>query len=204
MLAMSQQNFINLAGQLCKVPTVESGGYVPWWTHMIFVKDTVSFPTDSSGAFTYINSALNGSAFGNTNIGVGNSSNVNNCLGIASFPNTAGIHNNDTFMFNGTVDVVAKKTGRVGGVILTNLYGPNTSVQIQANYPIPADATNAVYLARSGDNSSTSDVPAHTIWNYLAITDSVGLSGAVILSSLDFVQDSTYSIYGASLKFSGV
>ena len=202
MLQLSPQNITNLVNYPGRISTNSSSNYAAWSQHLIFVSDQVAFPEDSSTAYQYINNALNCSAYGNAGIATsGDVGNIANCLGIASFQSRSGIViNNNIFAMNGPFEFVAKQSGRVGGVIFTQLYG-TTSAAVQSNYPIANASTLTQYNSLSGDVYNN-NVPC--IWNYVAITNSIGVGDALVsVDTIDLVQGQTHTLYGASFKFSG-
>lgn len=201
MLQLSPQNITNLANYPGRISTNSSSNYATWSQHLIFVSDQVVFPADTSTAYQYINQALNCSAYCNAGIATsGAAEYLPNCLGIASFNARSGsVINNSIFAMNGPVEFTAKQTGRIGGVIFTQLFGA-TPAAVQSGYPIANASTLAQYNTLSGDANNASN-----IWNYVAITDSVDVaSSVVVVSDKDLIQGSVYTLYGASFKFSGV
>lgn len=201
MLQLSPQNITNLVNYPGRISTNSASIYAVWSQHLIFVSDQVVFPEDTSTAYQYINQALNCSGYGNAGIASsGAAEYLPNCLGIAAFQSRSGVViNNSIFAMNGPVEFVAKQSGRIGGVIFTQLYGA-TAAAVQSNYPIANASTLAQYNTLSGDSNNVS-----CIWNYVAITNSIGVGDSLVsVDTIDLVQGQTHTLYGASFKFSGV
>jgi hypothetical protein len=200
MLQLSPQNITNLVNYPGRVASSPTGTSL-WNQHLIFVSDQVAFPTDASEAYQYLNQALNCSGYAPATIAAsGDAAYVYNCLAIASFTARSGsIINNETLSMNGPVEFTAKQSGRIGGVIFTQLQG-GVPATVISSYPISSSSTLTQYNTLSGDSGNVS-----CIWNYIAITDSVGPhSSLVVVSDVDLVQGNTYSLFGATFKFSGV
>ena len=201
MLQLSSQNITNLVNYQGIVSSSSTANSL-WNQYLIFVSDQLAFPTDTSEAYLYINKALNCSAYGNSSIAAsGDAGYVTNCLGIAGFSAKSGtIMNNSAFVMNGPVEFVAKQSGTIGGVIITQLQGSSSSAVV-SSYPIANASTLTQYNTLSGDTGSV-----NMIWNYIAITDSISTTGdgVVIVSDTTLTQGESYTLYSASLSFSGV
>lgn len=195
MLHLSPQVCSNFATMLGRGPTFYATTAVTYYYCLILVSDQVQFPSDQSGAIQYINSAVNGS-----NYYGGTPGNEVNCLGIVDKIPTASLSSPGCISYDGIATYTAKQTGRIGGVILTQLYGASTGPN--AFFPL----TSATTSANAGTYTGGSRTDDYKMYNYSIITNSVGVSGKemIILDSLDVVAGSSYNFYGASFNFSSM
>lgn len=199
MLQLSDQVCENLAAINSRytskgIPNVLGASYPVWNLCIVLVSENVEVPSTHNGAINYINAAVNGSQYyGGTN------SSGENCLAIIDKIPSATILANGVISYDGICTFTAKQSGKVGGAILTYMYAPANTYQ-SAIYPLTSATSQANAITYTGVNNADEK----KIWNYLAITDSVGTSGSnlVIVESVDLVAGNVYNFYGASLKFS--
>ena len=197
MLQLSSQVTTNLAAQVGRYQSfgvnANSLYLLNWALCIVLVKDTVQVPSTHTGAIAYINSALNGSSFHG-----GSAGNEANCLAVISTIKSCSYAGSNCMTFDGPVSFIAKNTGKVGGAIIGYLYGANNADPATFYPLLPATtSTNANTYVGSTEKS---------MYNYMLITDSVGLTSSsnVILDSVDLVSGAEATFYGASLKFSNV
>lgn len=199
MLQLSSQVTTNLAAQVGRLPsygvnTSNSLYLINWGLCIILVKDTVAVPTSHSGVIAYINSAINGSSFHG-----GAAGNDQNCLAIISGVKSCSYAAPNCITFDGAVSFTPKNTGTVGGAIFTYLAKLNAQSDPALNYPLTQATTQSNADFYVGNTEAS-------IYNYLLITDSIGLTSAsnVILDTTDLVSGTECLFYGASLKFSNL
>lgn len=193
MLQISSQVSTNLAAQVGRHSFYTGSIYTLGALCIVLVKDTVQIPTTHTGVISYINSALNGSNFHG-----GTPGNETNCLAIIDTIKSCSYAGNNCIVFDGPSTTTVKNTGKVGGAIIGWLF--NNAAAPSTLYPL----TSAITEVNANLYVGTSD--ERSIYNYMLITDSVGINSAstVILDSIDLVAGAEVIFYGASLKFSNV
>lgn len=166
---------------------------INWSLCIILVKDTVQVPSTHAGAISYINSAVNGSSYHG-----GAAGNEANCLGVIGGIKSCSYAGSNCMTFDGPVTFTAKNTGTVGGAIIGYFYS-GSSVDPSTIYPLLPATTLANANTYVGSTEKS-------IYNYMLITDSVGITSAsnIILDSVELVSGAEVTFYGASLKFSSV
>lgn len=197
MLQISQQVCDNLLSPLTSIRASDSYtgstifGMNQYAGLCIFlVSNQVTFPSKDSDVNAYIDSALNAAEV---------PGNINNLLGIIPVPKNTGGILNTTFVFNGTFQFTARRSGTIGGAIVTKCPFPNPSTVL------PFTSTTPDTFQYGYKNIHNWAGKYSSVFHYLLVTDSIGIStstnSVVRVSNLTLVQDSTYTVTDVNLTF---
>lgn len=188
---------------------------------MVFVKDSVSFPTTAAGMSDYLNAVLNYSP--NYGGGAGNRANLLAWTMVMPGTTATGAtsplgQTNDISMLTANRVITPINTGRVGSVIVfsphvasnsaTSTMSATVSGYSQVITGVVGAAATSISVSLLGIPEAATGTTGTTVApGYFGgvhfVTDSVGVqssSACVKLSTLDLVSGTPFTSYGYSLK----
>ena len=211
-LQVSPRVYKTLAAQMCSgmendVSTTDYSRLA-----IIFVRNDVAIPTNSSEIYNYLNTSLN-----HTNFGGANTWNEAYVLASYVFPdlNTelqfGQLDSNPSIInYTGPTTITAKQTGTIGSIIVftpnvITTIGPVVASTFTLSNLETGGTLNATVLQTTLTSGSYSSYASTFFRGFSFCTDSVGTaasSAAVKFSTLDVTQGQTFTFHGMNIKLS--